>query len=182
MSVFTNATGSSKEESEAYVSAVIELLGERDPFEVLGGMGIYLDRVLRRTSPREMTTPEAPGKWSVRHVMQHMADSELVFAYRIRRILAEDNPVLHLYDQDVWAAGLRYEEVDAQEAVELFSALRRANVRLLRRATAEDLERSGRHEERGAEPLGHMLKLYAGHDLLHQRQIERILRLVTAAI
>jgi hypothetical protein len=92
----------------------------------------------------------------------------------MRLILAQDRPVLTGYDQDQWANRLRYAEADPAEAVEQFVVLRRGNLRLLERATPEDLRRVGVHAERGEETVDHLRRLYAGHDLLHLRQIERI--------
>lgn len=66
--------------------------------------------------------------------------------------------------------------LDPSEALALFEVLRRANLRLLARASAADLRRTGVHAERGEESLEHLRRLYAGHDLLHLRQIERVRR------
>jgi hypothetical protein len=118
--------------------------------------------------------PEAPGKWSVNEVLQHLADSELVFGWRIRLLLAHDRPTITGYDQDRWAERLGYAEGDPRDAIERFGVLRRANLRLLERASPADLQRVGVHAERGEESLAHIIRLYAGHDLLHLRQIERI--------
>ncbi len=85
------------------------------------------------------------------------------------------------YDQDLWAERLGYDEADADQALEDFGLLRQANLRLLARASDEDLKRVGVHAERGAESVEHMIRLYAGHDLLHLEQIARIRRAVTQA-
>jgi hypothetical protein len=106
--------------------------------------------------------------------MQHLADSELVWGYRLRMVLSHDRPPLTGYDQDLWADRLGYRDADAQEALNCFGVLRRVNLRLLDRATAADLQRVGVHAERGEERLDHMVRLYAGHDLLHLRQVDRI--------
>jgi hypothetical protein len=117
---------------------------------------------------------QAPGKWSIRDVVQHLADSELVGGFRLRMVLAHDRPPLMGYDQDLWASRLRYHDVDVRDALEQFTALRRANVRLWQHLSPTDLIRVGIHGERGEESLEHMRRLYAGHDLLHLRQLERI--------
>jgi hypothetical protein len=98
----------------------------------------------------------------------------LVFGWRIRLVLAQDRPPVTGYDQDRWAARLHYSEGDPVEAIERFGVLRRANLRLLERASEADLQRVGVHAERGEETLEHLINLYAGHDLLHLRQLERI--------
>ena len=96
----------------------------------------------------------------------------------MRLILAQDRPQLTGYDQDLWAERLRYDKADPSDAFELFGVLRRANLRLVEEASPADLKRTGVHVERGEESLEHLRRLYAGHDLLHLRQIERIRRAV----
>jgi hypothetical protein len=124
---------------------------------------------------------EAPGKWSIRDVVQHLADSELVGGFRLRMVLAHDRPRLTGYDQDLWADRLEYGSVDIGEALEQFTVLRRANARLWARLTPVDLKRIGIHGERGEESLDRMRRLYAGHDILHLRQLERIHAAVSRA-
>ena len=102
-------------------------------------------------------------------MLQHLADSDLVWGWRVRLILAHDRPTITGYDQDLWAERLRYELADPAESLATFDALRRANLRLLEGATAADLARVGVHAERGEESVVHLVRLYAGHDLLHLR-------------
>ena len=174
MSVFTNSAGQAAEHAAAYVSAVLELLGERNPMTVLRETPVALSQAINGLMPQQMRQPERPGKWSVVHILQHLADSEIVWSWRMRLILAQDRPQLTGYDQDLWADRLHYEDADASEALEVFAVLRRANLRLIARASPADLARVGVHIERGEESLEHLRRLYAGHDLLHLRQIERV--------
>lgn len=174
MSVYTNPATSTAEETVAYVAALLELIGDRDPMEVLSGTVASTSARIGGLSRADLKRPERPGKWSIGHVLQHLADSELVWGWRLRMVLAHDRPVIGGYDQDLWADRLGYEQADPQESLQEFAVLRNANLRLLKRATAEDLTRVGVHEERGVESLDHMLQLYAGHDLLHLNQIDRI--------
>jgi hypothetical protein len=108
-------------------------------------------------------------------IVQHLADSELVFGFRTRMILTEDHPALQGYDQDRWAATFRYEEVAYHAASAQLGMLRAANLAILRRLGPVELERVGLHSERGPESLGHLMKLMAAHDLVHRRQVERVL-------
>jgi hypothetical protein len=94
-------------------------------------------------------------------------------------VLAHDRPQLTGYDQDLWTERLGYDEADADQAAQDFGVLRRTNLRLLARASGEDLKRVGVHAERGAESVEHMIRLYAGHDLLHLEQLVRIRQAVT---
>ena len=178
MSVFTNPAQGAAEHAAAYVRAVLELLGDRDPNAVLRETLSALPRAIERLSVPQLLQAERPGKWSIGQTLQHLADSEVVWAWRMRLILAQDRPQLTGYDQDQWAERLRYDKADPSEALELFRVLRRANLRLVDGASPADLKRTGVHVERGEESLEHLRRLYAGHDLLHLRQIERIRRAV----
>jgi hypothetical protein len=174
MSVFSNPSSSTSGEIAAYVAALLGLLGDSDPVAVLGQTPAALRRFIDALPPGLADRPEAPGKWSVRDVVQHLADSELVGGFRLRIVLAQDRPALTGYDQDLWADRLRYSDADVGEALDQFTAIRRANLRLWQRLRPADLARVGMHGERGEESLGHMRRLYAGHDLLHLRQLDRI--------
>ena len=174
MSVFTNSANRAAEEAGAYTNAVLELLGDRDPMSVLRETPSALPRAIDGLSPQQMRQREAPGKWSIAHILQHLADSDVVWSWRMRLILAQDRPTITGYDQDLWADRLHYDEVNPSDALATFTTLRRANLWLLERASPADLKRVGVHAERGEESLEHLRRLYAGHDLLHLRQIERV--------
>jgi hypothetical protein len=169
---------SSGDDARAYIQGLHDLLADRDPMEVLRATPDRLRQMLEGHSPTSLGTPEAPGKWSVRQIVRHLADSELVWAVRLRLVLGQERPRLEGYDQDGWATRLGYEEAQIPEAVEEFAIVRRGNLRLLEGASPADLERVGVHAERGEERVVDMIPLYAGHDLVHLRQIERVLRAV----
>lgn len=174
MTVFTNRASSSAAEADAYVAGLLELLGDRAPEDVLTATGPALRARAATLDPAELRRREAPGKWSVTHVLQHLADSELVWGWRLRMVLAHDRPTITGYDQDAWADHLGYDNADPAAALDEFDVLRLANLRLIRNAGPDALRRVGVHNERGEESVGHMMKLYAGHDLLHLAQIDRI--------
>lgn len=179
MSVFTNPATRAPEQAAAYVAAVLDLLGDRDPMAVLSATPDALRRAIEGVPDAVLRKPERPGKWSIAQVLQHLADSDVVWAWRMRLILAQDRPTLTGYDQDLWADRLDYASADPHDAIEEFGVLRRGNLRLLTRAAPGDLRRVGVHVERGEESLEHLRRLYAGHDLLHLRQIDRIRAAVT---
>ena len=178
MSVFSNPKSAAAAEATAYIAALLDLLGDRDPLSVLRATTAALRTAVEGVPREVMRRPEKPGKWSPVEVVQHLADSELVWSYRMRLVAAEDRPTLTGYDQDAWAAGLGYRDVDPADALEEFALLRRLNLRLLEGLPPEGLARVGVHSERGDESLGHMVRLYAGHDLVHLRQLERVLTVV----
>jgi hypothetical protein len=178
MSVFTNPATGAAAHAAAYVSAVLELLGDSEPLSVLREATSAFPRAIAGLSPALLRQPERPGKWSIAQTLQHLADSEVVAAWRMRLILAQDRPQMTAYDQDLWAERLHYDQTDPSEALELFALVRRANLRLIERASPAELARVGVHNERGEESLEHLVRLYAGHDLLHLQQIQRIRRAV----
>ena len=180
MSIFTNPAASSKEDAAAYTAALLDLLGARQPLQQLEQTPAVMRGAVANVKASRLSAPEAPGKWSVRQVVAHVADSEVVFAWRLRLILAQDKPPIQGYDQDAWAQRLGYDEAELDQSLGVFAALRGWNLRLIKRASAEDLQRVGVHSERGEESIGHLLKLYAAHDLLHLNQIKRILESISA--
>jgi len=174
MSVFSNPASSSAADAAAYVAGLLHLLGDHDPALILGHTPIAIQHFLDTVPAEIAAKPEAPGKWSIQEVIQHLADSELVGGFRLRMVLAQDRPRLTGYDQDLWATRLDYRNIDIREALEQFVALRRVNARLWQHLTPGDLARVGLHDERGEESLEHMRRLYAAHDLLHLQQLKRI--------
>lgn len=178
MSILSNRSIDPPQERLAYAGAILDLLGGREPLSVLRDTPAALTRAVEGLSPAQLRQPEASGKWSMGQVLQHLADSDLVWGWRLRLILAHDRPTITGYDQDLWADRLRYTDSDPAESLETFDVLRRGNLRLLERATPEDLQRVGVHSERGEESVAYLCRLYAGHDLSHLRQVDRIRKAV----
>src|SRR3982750_1932688 len=138
MSIFTNSAARSSEEAGDYTKALLELLGDRDPLQVLRETPAALRSILDGVPAGTSTTPEAPGKWSIAMVAQHLADSELVCGWRLRMVLAHDRPAISGYDQDAWAMRLRYADAPLEPALADFEAVRAANLRLLARVPESD--------------------------------------------
>lgn len=161
-----------------YVRALLELLGSRDPLEVQQELVPWLRTRLSSVDDATLHRPERAGKWSVIEVVQHLADAELVMGFRIRMVLTSDRPALQAYDQDLWVKVLRYSEVPLPTALHQLAGLREGNLTLARSLAPAQLERVGIHTERGEESVALMLRLMAGHDLVHRRQIDRILEAV----
>lgn len=158
----------------AYRDAVLALVGERDPLAVLAELPDAVHAGLAAVPRARQTVPEREGKWSAVQVVQHLADAELAFGWRIRLILTADRPPLHGFDENAWMARLRAGDTDLGGALAQLSALRREHLRILRSCTAAEFTRVGVHSERGEESLGLIIRLIAGHDLVHRRQLARI--------
>ena len=174
MSVFSNRLTDPAQERGDYAAAILDLLGGRNPLAVLRDTPEAIGNAMNGMSLVQLRQPEATDKWSIAQVLQHLADSDLVWGWRLRMILAHDRPTITGYDQDLWADRLHYTESDPAESLETFGVLRRANLRLIERATPQDLRRVGLHTERGEESIAQLCGLYAGHDLSHLRQLDRI--------
>ena len=174
------ATAGVPDQIQAYVNSLFQALGSRQPLEVLAETPEALRRAVAGMTSLQERTPERAGKWSVRQVVQHLADSELVGGFRFRMVLAHDSPELPGYDQDLWAERLHYEDTDLATALLDFAMLRQSNLRLIMRAKPGDLRRVMSHSERGDESLSQMISMYAGHDLVHLAQIRRIRQAIGA--
>lgn len=173
-STFSNPADQAGAAAGSYTQALLDLLGDRDPFEVQEATAPALRRIVAELDDEALRRPEAPGKWSILEVLGHLADSELVYGYRLRLMVAHDEPDVPGYDQDRWAERLRYRDADPEQELDRFAGLRRFNLDFLRTLPEEDWQRRGRHGERGWESVRHVFKLLAAHDLVHLRQIERI--------
>jgi hypothetical protein len=161
-------------EAEAYRRSVLEVLGEDDPLGVQETEVERWRRLIDQAGAHLRTTPGA-GEWSVIECLGHMVDSELVTSARYRWILAEDQPTLTGFDQQAWVARLDYGHADPASLLEMFAALRRANMTLWRTTQAADRARVGIHAERGPESFVLLFRMQAGHGRIHRAQAERAL-------
>jgi hypothetical protein len=155
-----------------YVQRILSNVEGKDPLQVLGATAGRLRAIVRDTSLEALRRRPAPDTWSPVEIIAHLADSEIVASWRMRSILAHDGVQIQPFDQDEWVTNLRYAATDPVESVDLFDAARMANLRLLRRVDPKRLENHGMHAERGREPIAHLIRLYAGHDLNHLAQLE----------
>ena len=116
----------------------------------------------------------APGKWSIRQIMAHLADSELVCAHRFRQVIAEDNPSLIAFDQDAWTNNLDYARRAPRQACETFRRIREENYELLNGVPAAAWNRAGNHSENGPMTLHLLAERTAKHAETHVRQIQEV--------
>jgi DinB superfamily len=119
----------------------------------------------------ELDARPAPGKWSAREIVHHLADSEMTAAIRLRRLLAEDAPVIHGYDQADYARRLHYDRPIAASLAALRAA-RDVTAELLDRLQPSDWARTGTHPEHGPYGVETWLRIYAVHAHNHAAQIQ----------
>ena len=137
------------------------------------GTAARLEQAVEARDTEGLNRAPAPGKWSVRDILAHLADCEVVFAFRLRQALAEDYHVIQPFDQDRWAA--TYSHYDAGAALAVFTAVRQWNLALIAGLKPEALTKLLTHPERGEMTFQVVVETMAGHDLNHLGQIDRIL-------
>lgn len=115
-----------------------------------------------------------PGKWSVRQIICHLADSELVGAMRFRQIIAEDRPILQAFDEKAWATSLGYEKRKASHVIEIFRHIRGENYALLNDLPEETFQRVGIHSQRGPITLLDLLTTFTNHPEKHTAQLRAV--------
>lgn len=129
---------------------------------------------LHGATEEELSAKPAPNRWSAREIVHHLADSETTSAIRLRRLLAEDNPLIVGYDQEEFARRLFYDRPIAA-SLALFRAAREATAEILDRLTEEQWARTGTHSESGPYSVTRWLEIYADHAHNHADQIRRAL-------
>lgn len=160
----------------AFGAAVRDAVGDRDPLTIIAATAGTLATRLDGVDVELLARPEAPARWSVADVCAHLVDCEILYGWRVRQVLTRDAPAIDAIDQDAWTARSRAAAVPVRASLAALAAMRAIHVPLLRTLTDADLARTGVHGERGPETLASMVRLWAGHDLFHLAQVERILR------
>src|SRR5579871_6046771 len=116
----------------------------------------------------------APGKWSIRQIIAHLADAEMVMAHRFRQVIAEKNPTIVAFDQDAWAKNLDYARRKPKQSLETFRRVRAENHELLKALPDSAFARTGNHTERGSVTLLQIVEGAAQHAESHARQMQEI--------
>ena len=159
---------------QEYSARMLRLAAGDDPLAILASTPSRVAQLIQSRSIAEMQRQPAPGRWSVAEIVSHLADAEIVFAYRIRMILSASGTPIQAFDQDAWSRAQHAEKSDPHASLALMRAIRESMLPLLSGLNDEELDRYGMHAERGKESVRHLLSLYAGHDRNHLAQIERL--------
>jgi hypothetical protein len=130
--------------------------------------------VLTGAAGEEIDYTSASDKWSIRQIVAHVADSEIVGAQRLRQVIAEDNPTLQAYDQEAWVRNLDYQRRKPTQSLETFRRTRAENYELLKTLPETAFARTGMHTENGPMTLARLLEVYAEHAEKHARQMQTI--------
>jgi hypothetical protein len=147
-------------------------LGSQDPVRALSATSARLEELSAAIGESRLDQPFAPGKWSPREILIHLADCELAFGFRYRQALAEENHLVQPFDQDHWAKS--YSAYTAAQALRTFTTLRDWNLTLIRTLTAEQMSKAVKHPERGDLIFRTLVEISAGHDINHLCQLEAV--------
>jgi uncharacterized damage-inducible protein DinB len=140
---------------------------EKSPREIAAAVSGLSDKVLR--------FKPAANKWCVLEILAHLADVEIVYGYRLRQIMADNKPVIAPIQVDDWANHLGYMDSAPAELIAFYGIARHHNLRVLRRATPADYEKSAYHPEMQKEfTLAEIVQRMGGHGTNHLQQIERL--------
>jgi hypothetical protein len=131
-----------------------------------------VEAALAGATEAELDTRPAPGKWTAREIVHHLADSEMTAAVRLRRLIAEDQPNVGAYDEGVYAERLHYNRPIAS-SLQAFRFARESTADLLDRLTPADWARAGVHPQHGPYSVDRWLEIYAVHAHNHAGQITR---------
>jgi uncharacterized damage-inducible protein DinB len=132
-----------------------------------------LAAAVRGLSPEQVRARPIPGKWSTLEVVCHLADFEIVFADRLKSVIAEENPVLPGRDEGAFAARLAYDQRELVEELKVVELCRGQLVRILRTLSEADLARQGTHNQAGPLLLGQLLERSIQHVVHHVQFIDQ---------
>jgi len=163
------------ETPQQYTQRILGYVKGKQPLAVQAATAKKLERLIKGASEAKLRKRPTPEKWSVSEIVAHLADGEIVGGFRLRFILGSPGSAIIAYDQDAWATSGHYDKRDARKSVALFRVLREANLALLKSLKPEQWKLCGMHSERGQESIEHIVRMFAGHDLNHLQQIEKIL-------
>ncbi|MFF2528325.1 DinB family protein [Brevibacillus sp. NPDC058079] len=125
-------------------------------------------------SEEELRFQPAPDKWSIHQILIHVTDSEILATHRLRKVLAEEAPLLLSFDQEAWSDNLEYERLDREQHMLLFQMLRVSMLPLLKNLTPEQLVRVGQYPDGARYTFKELLELRVQHVRNHLAQIERV--------
>jgi tRNA-binding protein len=168
------------ETPDQYIARMLAFVGTSDPLQILATTPSRIGTAVAGRSDDDLRWTPDPKRWSIAAIVAHLADAEIVAAYRLRMILANPGTPLQAFDQNQWASAFNYPAQDAYACLTAFNAVRTSTLRLLDGVDEALLDHYGMHQERGRETVRHLIRLYAGHDVNHLQQIERLADMLDA--
>jgi hypothetical protein len=163
------------ETPQQYMHRVLGYTKGRNPLRVQLETPKRLAQLVHGVPKRTLMRRPRKDKWSVGEVLAHLAETELLFGFRLRMVLSKNGTPIQAMDQEAWARVSKYRTADPDRSLEMFTVLRENNLVLLVSLPRRMWSHYGLHEERGRETVRRMAQMMAGHDLNHLRQVESIL-------
>jgi hypothetical protein len=161
---------------QQYTQRILSNAEGQDPIKIQSATNKQLARLIKGVRTAKLRKRPAPDKWSVAEILAHLADVEIVIGWRMRSVLGNPGTPIQAYDQNSWVKSGHYEKRDPAKSLELHRVLREANLALLKSLTPEQWKQSGQHAERGEESIERIVRMLAGHDINHLKQVEQILK------
>jgi hypothetical protein len=161
---------------QEYTSRLLSYADGRDPLRLQQAAPKKIAQLIKGKTSKQLARKPAPDKWSIAEIVAHMADAEVAIAWRLRQVLSNNAVSLQAYDQDSWAKTFNYSRREPRQSLAYFTSLREANLTLLKSVSRKLWDNYGVHQERGNESINHVVRMVAGHDINHLRQIEGILK------
>jgi hypothetical protein len=165
-----------KETVPQYIQRVTSYAEGKQPLAVQAATAKKLERLIKGVPAAKLRKRPGAEKWSVSEILAHLADAEIVGGFRMRLILGAPGTPVAAFDQNAWVISGHYEKRDPRKSLEQFRVVREANLGLLKSLKPEQWKHYGMHAERGQETIEHIVRMFAGHDLNHLRQVEEILK------
>ncbi len=160
-----------QETPQQYTRRILGYLDGKEPMGILAATPRQLARLVKGVSRKRLSQRPAADRWSVTEILAHLADSELVYGYRIRIILEAGGAPIQGTDQDAWARFSAYGTQDPALSLEAFRVNRERLTRLLEGLPRRSWGLYGVHSERGKETVTRVVEMLAGHDVNHLKQI-----------
>jgi len=164
------------ETPQQYTKRMLANVEGREALAVQAATPDAIGRLIDGVPSAALRVRPTPERWSVGEILAHLADAEIVIGFRMRLILGSPGIALAAYDQNSWVSSGHYDRRDPKQSLEQLRVLREGNLALLASLDEEQWSHYGVHAERGRESIEHIVRMTAGHDVNHLRQIEQIVR------
>jgi len=162
-----------QETPQQYTERILGYIKGKAPIGILSKTSGQIARLIRGVSKKKLSQRPAPSTWSVTEILAHLADSEMVYGFRVRIILEASGTAIQGIDQDAWARFSNYSSHDPELSLEAFRSSRQRLVLLLKSLSPERWGCYGMHSERGKETVTRVVEMLAGHDINHLNQIRQ---------
>jgi len=165
-----------QETPQEYTQRMMTYTEGKDPLRVQRETPKKLAALIKGLDKKRLSKRPAPDKWSIAEIITHMTDAEIVSGWRLRQILSSNGTSIQGFDQNSWATTFKYGRQDARKSLETFRVLREHNLAMLKSVPKPLWENYGMHQERGKESAAHIVRMFAGHDVNHVLQVEKIVK------